>query len=130
MILNIILPLLGLTMTYVLVILGLILILRRMPIFSERAVFLGFLVFGVTTGILTAWVWPIDSSVYINIFGTFLGDWVYHWSFQHLGDLWLFQVPQVYVLASTVLCGAVGLLLQWMYNRLTRDERHVHDSAT
>jgi len=130
MIFNIILPLLGLAMTYALVILGLILILRRTRAFSGRAIFLGFLVFGVTTGVLTAWVWPIDSSVYFNIFGTLLGDWVYNWSVQHLGDPWLLRVPQVYVLASTVLCGVVGLLLQWMYNRQTRDEQHVHDRAS
>jgi len=118
--------LLILSAIYGIVILGLILLLRKMGASGKRAIILGFLVFGAVTGILTAWVWPIDSGIYFNFFASFLGDQVYSLSIQYFGDpsspqahytiSWILRIPQVYVITSIVLCGLVSLPLQWAYN--------------
>ena len=112
---------------YSIVILGLVLLLRKMGVSGKRAIILSFLVFGAVTGILTAWVWPIDSSVYFNFFASLLGDQVYNLSIQYFGDSsspqahytipWILRIPQVYVIASLILCGLVSLPLQWASNR-------------
>ena len=119
--------LLTLSAIYGIVILGLVLLLRKMGVSGKRAITLSFLVFGAVTGILTAWVWPIDSSIYFNFFGSFLGDQVYHLSIQYIGNSrssqahytipWVLRIPQVYVMASIILCGLVSLPLQWVHNR-------------
>jgi len=122
-----ILPLLILSAIYGIVIVGLVLLLRKMGVSGKRAILFGFLVFGAATGLLTAWVWPLDSSLYPNILASLLGEQVYSLSIQLLGDPsssqahytipWLLRIPQVYVLTSIVVCGLVSLPLQWVYNR-------------
>ena len=118
---------------YSIVILGLVLLLRKMGVSGKRAIILSFLVFGAVTGILTAWVWPIDSSLYFNVLASLLGDQVYNLSIQFLGDAsssqahytipWILRIPQVYVLTSIVVCGLVSLPLQWAYNRRLKGNR-------
>ena len=119
MISNVIFPVLILSATYGILILGSVLFLRKVAVSEKRAIILSFLLFGAVTGILTAWVWPIDSSIYFNVFATLLGDLIYHLSTEYLGDPWILRVPQVYVVASMVLCGLVSLPLQWIYNGVT-----------
>ena len=119
--------LLILSAMYGIVILGLVLLLRKMRVSGKRTIILSFLVFGAVTGILTAWVWPIDSSIYFNFFASLLGDQVYNLSIQYFGDSsspqahytipWILRIPQVYVMASIILCGLVSLPLQWVYKR-------------
>jgi hypothetical protein len=128
-IVNVILLVLILSAIYVWVILGLVLLLRRIGVPGERAIILGFLIFGAVTGVLAAWAWPLDSSIYFNVFATYLGDQTYSLSIRYIGDMsspqahytipWLLRVPQVYVPASIVLCGLVSLPLQWIYNCVT-----------
>ncbi|MFB0536891.1 MAG: hypothetical protein ACETWR_18155, partial [Anaerolineae bacterium] len=119
--------LLLLSAMYGIVILGSVLLLRKMGVSGKRAIILSFLVFGAVTGVLTAWVWPIDSSIYFNFFASLLGDQIYNLSIQYVGDSsspqahytipWVLRIPQVYVIASIILCGLVSLPLQWVYNR-------------
>jgi hypothetical protein len=106
-----------LSVGYTAVILGLVLLLRTMGVSARRAIMLGFLVFGIVTGVISALAWPLDSSVYPNLWGTLLGDWAYNLSHQYFGDPWVLQVPQVYIAASIALAAAIGLPLQWMFNR-------------
>jgi hypothetical protein len=118
---------------YGVVISGLIWLLRRIGLSRKRVVILSFLVFGVATGILTGWVWPIDSGVYFNFFAAFLGEQVYDLSIRYLGDMhspqahytipWILRIPQVYVLTSIVLSGLVSLPFQWVYNRVGAGEK-------
>jgi len=127
-ILNVVLLVLILSAIYALVILGLVLLLRKIGVPGQRVIVLGFLIFGAVAGILAAWIWPFDSSIYFNVFATYLGDQVYNLSIQYLGDVhspqahytipWLLRIPQVYVLTSIVLCGLVSLPFQWVYNRV------------
>ena len=129
MIFGIIVPLFILPAIYGLVILGLVIAFRKMQIPSKKAILLGFLVFGIAVGFLTAWAWPADSSFYFNVFGALLGDQIYNMSIQYFGDIvspqahytipWILRIPQVYVITSIVLYGLVGLLLQLIYNRWT-----------
>ena len=123
---NIWLPILVLTALYGLVVWGLILLFRALRIPARWAIVLGFVVFGVTTGLLAAWAWPLDSCVYLNVYGTLLGDAIYRLSTEHLGGPWLLGVPQVYVSASAFPFGILGLAAQWIYGMrprpLTKEE--------
>jgi len=106
---------------------ALALLLRRAGVPGSKAVLLSLLIFGAVTGILTAWAWPLEASIYFNLLATLLGDRVYVLSIRYLGDSgspqahftipWILRVPQVYVLASVALSALVGLPLQWLYNR-------------
>lgn len=112
---------------YVAIIAGLVCSIRRLRAATGRAFFLGFLVFGLATGILAVWLCPNDSSVLPNVFGVWLGDWMYVQAIQWIGDPhssqagysipWFFRVPQVYVMASTGWCALIGSVLQWIYGR-------------
>jgi len=117
---NVVLPLLVLAVIYGLVIGGLVWLLRKLKVSPRRAILLAFLLFGVVTGLLTAWVWPLDSSVYVNVVAALLGDLVYGWSTQYLGDPWLLRVPHVYAVVSAIVWGAAGLLFQGLFNRWAR----------
>jgi len=124
---GIIVPLLILPAIYGLVILGLVIVFRKMQVPPKKVVLLGFLVFGTAIGFSTAWLWPADSSFYFNVFGALLGDQVYDLSIQHFGDIispqahytipWVLRIPQVYVITSIVVYALIGLLLQLVYNR-------------
>ena len=108
---------------YAVIIIALAWLIQHFRIASRYAVFLSLLIFGVVTGILVVWLWPLDSSVLPNIFGVWLGDWIYHQAIAWTGNPysaqahdtipWVLQVPQVYVIASTGLFALVGLVLQW-----------------
>lgn len=97
----------------------LILSLRTM---SRQAVFASFLTYGLASGILVVFLWPNDSSVLANIFGVWLGDWIYRQAIAWIGNPyssqahetipWVLQVPQVYFSASTGLSASLGLVLQ------------------
>jgi hypothetical protein len=122
----VILPLLILSAIYGLVIVGVALILRRMGVPGKTVVVLSFLIFGAVSGILTAWAWPAEASIYLNWPGTLLGDRIYLWSIRALGDAgsaqahytipWPLRIPQVYVIAAVAWCGLAALPLQWAYN--------------
>ena len=119
--------LLILVATYGVIIAGLVWLIRRLQVPKRRAVFLSFLIFGLTTGILAVLLWPHDSCVLPNVFGVWLGDCIYVYAIEWMGNPhspqahdtipWVFRVPQVYVIASTGLCASVGLVLQWIYER-------------
>jgi len=117
MITRVLLPLMLLSAAYGAIILGLIWALRRIGTPVRWAILLGFVGFGIGTGLLAAWVWPLDSSVYPNIWATLLGDALYQWSTSTVGDMWLLGVPRVYVSAAALLYGGLGLLIQWIYHR-------------
>ncbi len=117
MVRNVILPLVFLTVSYGALIWGLIWLLRRARLPLRPAISLGFLCFGTASAWLAAWIWPTDSSLYLNVWAVFLGDWLYQWSSESLGDPWLLQVPQVYLIAAVILYGGLGLLAQETYAR-------------
>ncbi len=117
MIQNVVIPLLGLTALYGVIILALIWVLRRLGVSGRWAILLGFLLFGLATGFMVAWLWPLDSSVYPNVWAALLGDALYRLSVDYLGDLWPLQVPRVYVICAALLYGGCGLLVRWIWNR-------------
>jgi hypothetical protein len=130
---NVILPLLVLSAIYTTVIIGLVLLLRKMGVSERRTIILSFLVFGAVTGMLTARIWPIESSIYFNVFASLLGDEVYILSIRYIGDMnsphahytipWILRIPQVYVIASLVLSASIGLPLQWVCNKRLEAKR-------
>jgi hypothetical protein len=130
MIFGVILPILILSVIYGLAIFGSAVILRKMGVSSKKVIILSFLVFGAVTGFLVAWVWPGEIGVFINIFTVFLGDEVYQLSTRYLGDIsspqahytipWILRIPQIYVPASIIFWGLVGLSLQLVYNMVRK----------
>jgi hypothetical protein len=112
---NVLLPVAVLTAIYAFAIWGLIALYRALRLPRRGAIFLGFVTFGLATGLLTAWIWPLDSSVYLSVYAAWLGDAVYGLAAQRLGDPWILRVPQIYVVVSTILYGALGLLAQRVY---------------
>jgi hypothetical protein len=121
MVWNVVLELVVLTLLYGALVVGLVWLLRRVGVPARWAMVLGFLGFGLVTALAGAWLWPFDSSVYPNVWATLLGDCLYGWSADHLGDLWLLRVPQVYVVAAILLYGGLGLLCQWIYSHRLSD---------
>ena len=119
--------LVALTLVYAALTAGLILLLRRLGIPASGAIVLGFLIFGGLSGLLAAWAWPLDSSVYCNIYAVLAGDWVCRAAIEYLGGSrsanahetipWLLRTPQVYVPVSVLLSGLAGLPIQWLYRR-------------
>ena len=113
---------------YSLVIAGLVWFIGRLGVSERHTVFLGFVSFGLVTGVLTVLLWPNDSCVLPNIFGVWLGDWIYIHAIEWMGDphssqahdtvAWVFRVPQIYWMASTGLCAVLGLITQWTKERL------------
>jgi hypothetical protein len=116
-----------LTAVYAIVIASVILLLRRLGAPGSRAIILGCLIFGVLSGLLVAWAWPVESSIYGNIYAALVGDRLYTAAIAYLGDSysanahqtipWILRIPQVYAPVSLVLSGAAGLFVQWLYNR-------------
>ncbi len=112
---------------YSLAIFGLILVLRRLKVPMKIAIVSGFLIFGVAMGFGVAWLWPLnDIGVVVNIPAALIGVLIYQWSIKYLGDPssfqahytipWILRIPQVYVLASVLFWGLVGLLIQIVRN--------------
>ena len=112
---------------YTLFCLGLMAALRKMRVSSKTRVFLSILILGVITGAIATVLWPQDSSVLFNIPAILIGDKIYIWSINQLGDPssfqahytipWLLRIPQVYVVVSVVFWGLVGLVVQLVHNR-------------
>lgn len=115
MIASLVFPLIILTLAYVGAILGLIWILRRVGVAGRWAISLGSAGFGAVSGLLSAWIWPLDSSVYPNVWAVLLGDWLYNLSTTRWGDAWLLGVPQIYVVSGLLLYGGLGFLIQGLY---------------
>jgi hypothetical protein len=115
---GVVLPIVVLTAVYGLVITGLVFVFRAVRIPWRWAIALGFSVFGIASGLLAAWAWPLDSCTLPNVYAVLLGDKVYGFSAQRLGDPWLLSVPQVYVVVSTFLGGLAGVLAQWVDARI------------
>ncbi len=116
---------LGLIAIYAVIIVVVVRLIRRFEIGTGRAILAGLLIFGLGTGILAAFLWPHDSSVLVNFLGVWLGDWIYVRAIEWIGNPhssqahdtipWVFQIPQVYVLASSTLFALMGLALEWIY---------------
>ena len=119
-----------LTAAYLVVIAGASWLLWKLGVSSRRAVWLGFLLFGIVSGLLAALVWPLDSVILPNVYAVLAGDWLYWSAIGWLGDPrsnqahdtvpWLLRVPQVYAVAASALFGVAGGAAQWAVNRMAR----------
>lgn len=129
MIASLVLPLTVLTSAYLGAIGVLIWLLRCLRMPARWAILAGFLGFGLGTGLLSAWIWPLDSSVYPNVWAVLLGDWLYNLASDRLADPWLFGVPQVYVLSGVLLYGGLGAVVQELYRRRSARRQPVASEA-
>ncbi|OGO00337.1 MAG: hypothetical protein A2Y90_00230 [Chloroflexi bacterium RBG_13_52_12] len=123
---DIALIILALIIVYGLVLWGLVLLIRKLGVPSKWAILVAFLTFAVGTGVWVIQISHLDSSVLVNYPAIFLGDFIYHWSIQLLGDPhsfwahetipWLLRTPQVYLIASIMIWGLLGLVVQLIFN--------------
>ncbi len=121
-----VLTILALLTLYSSVILGLILALRKLGVPPRMAIVLGFLDFAAGGGLWAALAWPLDVITLINFPAVLLGDTLYQQSILYLGDPhssqahytipWLLRVPQVHFVASVIVWGLSGLVIQLVYN--------------
>ena len=117
---------LALLAIYGLITWGLTFLLRKLGVPSKWAIFLGFLAFGIGAGFWASLAWPLDSITLLNLPAALFGDALYQGSIQYLGDPsssqahytipWFLRIPKVYVLASIVLWGLLGLIAQLISN--------------
>jgi hypothetical protein len=105
-----------LTLVYGAIVVGLAWLLRRAGVAARRAVALGFVIFGLASGLLSAWAWPYDSCVLPNLWAVLLGDGLYQWASGIGGNAALLRVPWIYPLAGAMLYGALGLAVQVIAN--------------
>jgi hypothetical protein len=113
-----------------LIVLGLIILLIKLRLPRRAAIWLASLAFGLTLGVVTACIWPSDSSAFLNPIGSFSGDWIYREAIRYLGNPfspqahytipWPLRVPQVYVLASIIGWGVVGAIGQLVFHKASR----------
>jgi hypothetical protein len=98
---------------------------------GKSKILVGFLIYGVTVGLLSFWWWSISDSLFLlNIPGELIGYQVYDIAIRLLGDpfspqahysiSWVLRIPQVFVPVSTLFWGVTGLGIQTAYIRLTR----------
>lgn len=109
------------------VVYGLVVVLRKMRVSSKKAILLSFLLFGAGAGFFLAWLWPNEGSFILNIPAAFSGDEIYILSIRYFGDPssahahdtipWMLRIPQVYVIASIIFWGLIGLLVQLARNK-------------
>lgn len=122
-----------LTVTYVAVAVVNAALLRRLRIGGRNTIVLAFVIWGLASGLLAAGLWPLDSTVYANVYAVLLGDQVYTWAIRWLGDPhsaqahttipWVLRAPQVYV-AAGLLSGAVaGVCAQRLWSMLAARRR-------
>lgn len=123
--------LLVLSAIYALVIIGVFAALRRVGVSRGRAVFLSFLVFGTSTGLLLTDTYPSEGTWVFNVYSAWAGEWVYGWATGYFGAgspaphysvPWPLRIPQVFLVASFVLWGGLGAVIQVGYNRVKRHE--------
>ena len=80
-----------------------------------------FLLFGIGVGFVSVWFDNnTDTIFFLNIPGTIIGDGIYSGAIKLLGDssssqahytiAWIFRTPQVYVLASGIFWGLLGVI--------------------
>lgn len=115
---------------YTAIIWGLIAVLRKVGVPGRLATLVSLLAFGVGMGLAAAWLWPLDTAAVVNMPASLLGDRLYVWTIALFGDPhspqahyttpWIFRVPQVYVLASVLIWGTFGLIIQLIHNHWSR----------
>ncbi len=109
---------------------GCAILFRRMGMPECRFVLYTFLIFGIALGLISAFLWPKDLGVYLNIPGTAAGDWIYRFSIEAFGNPhsdqahytipWILRIPQVYAVASPMVYALIGMLIQLIYNRIRK----------
>ena len=122
-----ILLLLTSTALYVALVAGLTLLLQRLKFPAQYTAVVSSLSFGLVSGLVVAWLWPLDSAILIGWPGALLGEQLYNLSIEALGDShssqahytipWLLRVPQVMVIVSILVWGTLGIVAQWIRNR-------------
>ncbi len=111
---------------YGLVLWGLTSALRKLGVPAKGVIILSFLVFAVAAGVWATQIWPMDIVVMVNLPVVYFGDALYQWSIRYLGEPsssqahysipWLLRIPQVYVIASIILWGLLGMTIQLIHN--------------
>jgi len=87
----------------------------------RKFIITGFIILGVIVGFIAIWFREHTDMVFLlNIPGTLLGDAIYGLSIRFIGDPhsaqahytipWLFRIPQVYVPASILFWGIIGMI--------------------
>jgi hypothetical protein len=113
-------------LVYAGVVLGTVLLLRRLKIGARSSILAGFVLLGILLGLWSA-LSNYSEGVYLfNMPGMWLGDSICRFAINHFGDPhsfyahytipWLLRTPQVHIPASMLAWGLLGLVVQIIYN--------------
>ncbi len=118
--------LLILLLIYGIFIFGFIVALQKIRATKRSAVFAGFALFGILSGLVAALYGHHEGQYIYNIPGTLLGDAVYGLSIKFIGDPhsafahytipWFLRTPEVVLFTSAIVWSLLGLLAQLVYN--------------
>lgn len=111
---------------YGLIIYGFFCTLRRIGIRDRTAIFAGFTMFGLLSGLLATLYGHHEGQGIFNIIGVPLGEEVYSYSIDHFGNPdsghahytipWILRIPQICFFTSTIIFSLIGLIIQLIYN--------------
>lgn len=114
----------------VIVTLALVFFIRKIGIGKRYIIFAGFAIFGLLAGTFSGLVEHREGLIISNIIGVYLGDEVYSYAINHLGDPhsfqahytipWVFRIPQIYLFTSLISYSVIGLVIQLIYNAVKK----------
>ncbi len=82
---------------------------KKLPV--KQKILAGFLIYGLLSGIISSYWWRISDMPWIgNLPGEFIGYWL------HSANFWFLDLPQVFVPASVIFWGVLGLLVQKVWD--------------
>jgi hypothetical protein len=99
---------------------------------TRSKILAGFLIYGVTVGLVSSWWWSISDNLFLlNIPGELIGYQVYYISIKVLGNPaspqahytipWLLRIPQVFIPVSAIFWGLIGFCTHTAYIKFRRD---------
>ena len=100
----------------------------------KRIILIGFILYGIAVGFISVWFRQNTDSVFLlNIPGTLLGDAVYGFSINFLGDPhssqahftipWILRIPQVYVPVSIFFWGLLSAVILVTYGKFRKGRK-------
>ena len=114
----------------IIITLVLVYFLYKVGIHERHMIFAGFAIFGLLAGTFSGLADYREDLNISNFIGVFLGDEIYRYAINHLGNPhsfqagytipWIFRVPQIYLYTSLISYSIIGLITQLIYNTIKK----------
>lgn len=114
----------------IIITLVLVYFLYKVGIHERHMIFAGFAIFSLLAGTFSGLAQHREGLIIYNALGVYLGDEVYNYAINHFGNPhsfqahytipWIFRIPQIYLFASLIAYGVIGLVIQLIYNAVKK----------